>query len=195
MLKKAAMFGLDARITLVIFASISFISYAIYKDNIKSNIATQYLNDMKSVIQAYKNFKNDTGYKVTEFSNPYYYNISQLVSLPIDNSKPYTKMYNGPYIEYDLTGSDSTIHNPSLNVDVSMVSVSYNNSWVSTPHPDTTKCSDTDCFKWIVFLNVPNYIAKKIDLIADGSESDDTGSIRLKANGSNYDVFMSIETE
>tara|TARA_Y100001960_G_C14777779_1_gene884371 strand:+ start:1483 stop:2070 length:588 start_codon:yes stop_codon:yes gene_type:complete len=195
MFKRAAMFGLDTRITLIIFMSISAIGFASFYSSLNSITATQYSTDMKSVIQAYQNFKNDTGYKITEFSNPYYYNISQLVSLPIDGSKPYTIKFKGPYIDYKLTGANNLIESPSLGGNLAIVSRSYSNSWTSAAHPGTAKCADTDCFKWLVFINVPKAFAEEIDLSVDGSTSPDTGGIRLKANGSNYDVFMPIEAE
>lgn len=193
--KKGAMFGLDARIAIILFVSISAIAFSSFYSAISSSNATQYLNDMKSIKQAYDNFRTDTGYKLTSYTNPYYYNVSELVTLAVDNNKPYTKKYNGPYLEYNLTGSNNFIAHPVLKNNIAFVSRSFNTDWATQAHPDTAKCSSNDCFTWLVVYDVKKDIAIALDESLDHELSENTGKLRLIANGDNYDVFMPLIAE
>lgn len=195
MLKKAAMFGLDSRITIIIFVAISSIGFASFYNAINKTTATNYITDMKFVIQAYQNFKNDTQYQLTKYSNPYYYNISELVTLAVDNNKPYTKKYNGPYLEYNTTGTNNIIEHPTLGNKVSIVSRSFKNNWATQAHPDTAGCTSTDCFKWVVFTEINKDLADAIDKEVDNSLNANEGIIRIKNTGTTSDVFMAIEAE
>jgi len=187
------MFGLDARITIIIFTALGLITFSSFYNQITGVSATQYITDMKSTIQAYKNFKNDTNYKLTSYSNPYYYNISELVSLTVDNSKPYTKKYKGPYIDLEIGATNNFLRHTFLEADIAFVSRSFKNSWASAT--GTQKCSDTDCFTWIVIVGIDKDTAEEIDNIVDGVKSATKGAIRLVANGSNLDVFMAAMPE
>lgn len=194
MIKKGAMFGLDARITLVVIASLTMISIPLFYKSFNRVNATHYITEINSLATAYKNFRNDTNYKLTSYAtNPYFYNTSELVSLTLDANKPYTKKYNGPYIEYDSAATSNLLTNPVLHKDVAFVSRSYANSWSSATK--NAKCADTDCFTWIVFYNVVSNIAEKVDLTIDGSNSATTGKVRLDNNGSNKDLFVAFESE
>jgi len=192
-LKKGAMFGLDARITIIIFTALGLITFASFSKQVTGISATQYITDMKSIIQAYNNFKNDTNYKLTSYSNPYFYNISELVSLTIDNSKPYTKKYKGPYIDFKIGTTNNFLTHSFLENNIAFVSRSFAKSWSSAT--GTQKCSDTDCFTWLVLYQINKDTAKEIDIIVDGKDSASTGSIRLIANGLDYDVFMAAMPE
>lgn len=194
MLKKAAMFGLDARITIIIFVTLTGVGFASYYSTFIKAGATQYITDMKSIIQAQKIFKVDTGKSISSYSNTYFYNISELVQLTIDNSKPYTKKYNGPYIDYNLGATANFIEHPSLGIKAAIVSRPIDETaWNAQAHPDSQKCSTSTCFTWVVFYNIDKATAESIDRKVDGAVTASTGAIRLIANGSNFDVFMSMQ--
>lgn len=193
--KKAAMFGLDARVTLMIFTAIGAISFVSFYRNITEVDTTQYITDMNSIKQSYQNFRTDTSYKLTSYTNPYFYNVSELVTLAVDNNKPYTKKYQGPYLDYILTGTNNLIKHPTLNLDIAFVSRSMSADWATQAHPNTVKCSANDCFTWLVIYNVPASSATEIDIKVDKVSDANNGKIRLKANGSNFDVFMPIIKE
>lgn len=193
MFKRGAMFGIDARIALIVMASLGLISTAIIYKNINKVNSTKYLTDLKSIELAYKNFKHDTNYKLTSYSNPYFYNTSELISLTLDASKPYTKKFSGPYIDYKEGATSNFIVHPISSHDIAIISRSYNNSWSSATK--TAKCSDTDCFSWVAIFNLKKSKADNIDKTVDGDITPDTGKIRTEANGSNVDLFYAMFRE
>lgn len=191
--QKGAMFGLDARIVLIIFASLSLIGFASLTNSISDSRATSILTELQSVKNAYQNFINDTKYKLTSNTNPYYYNIAELIELTRDSSKPYTLKYRGPYIKYSLSVSDNLITHPSLKLDFSIISRSYEKSWSSAD--ETSRCTDTDCFSWVVVRNLDKQTADDIDLMSDGENDTNNGKVRITSNGSGYNVYLALDRE
>jgi hypothetical protein len=90
--KKAAMFGLDARIAMAIFASLSVIAGAALYNTIKETKATQYLTEMQDLGKALEAHYLDTGVYPTK-SGPFSLMAGELV----DNSKGYTN-WKGNYL-------------------------------------------------------------------------------------------------
>lgn len=173
------MFGLDARITLVVIGSLSIITSAVMMSTVKSTVATQYLNDIKNVATAYKTFKLDTGYNVSNYSSDgtnKYYKIYELLSLNKNSGKPYTYKYRGPYLDFKRGINYSMLQHPTEDYQFLLASRSFKNSWSSF----TNKCTDTDCFVWVQARAIEPDIAKKIDELVDGKLSPTTGLVRIE---------------
>lgn len=189
------MFGLDARITLVVIASLSIITSAVMMSTVKSTVAAQYLNDIKNVATAYKTFKLDTGYDVSNYSSNgtnKYYNINELLSLSANTTKPYTLKYKGPYLAYNKGTNNSMLIHPSEKYSVLLASRSFKKNWSSF----TEKCNDIDCFVWVQAKSIDEEIANEIDVLVDGDISPITGLVRTESAGTNtLDLFYAIERE
>jgi hypothetical protein len=189
------MFGLDARITLVVIASLSIITSAVMMSTVKSTVAAQYLNDIKNVALAYQTFKADTGYDVDNYKSDgtsQYYKIYQLIKLSANHNKPYTLKYKGPYLDYARGINYSMIINPTEKYSVMLASRSFKNNWSSF----TEKCNATDCFVWVQARSIEEDIANKIDELVDGEISPTTGLVRTENAGTNtLNLFYAIERE
>lgn len=189
------MFGLDARITLVIIGTLSIVTSAVMMSTVGETVATQYANDLKSVATAYQNFKMDTGYNVSNYSSDgsnKYYKISELLSLTADSNKPYTLRFNGPYIDYNSGSNNSNLTHPSEGYSVYLASRSYKNGWANF----TNKCSSNDCFVWVEAQAIESDVARDIDVLIDGIADSDKGKVRTESAGTGIvNLFYAIERE
>ncbi|PPR08797.1 MAG: hypothetical protein CFH44_00700 [Proteobacteria bacterium] len=167
-MKKGAMFGLDARITLTIFAALGLIAFTNFYFVSRQATATQYYSEADAVGQALKNFKLDTNYQLSVNTNPYYYNIAELITLTQDANKPYTKKYKGPYLDYKTTADDYIIENPNNGLQISLVSRSLTN--FASGNSENTKCSGDNCFIFIKLYNVPTSIYDEMAIIGKDIE-------------------------
>tara|TARA_Y100001960_G_scaffold313566_1_gene376675 strand:+ start:1928 stop:2545 length:618 start_codon:yes stop_codon:yes gene_type:complete len=102
--KKAAMFGLDARIALVIFGALSVISGAALYSAIQEAKSTSYLVEMQEIAKAWEQYYLDTGdilEKNSSDSTSYNYYILRTNGLAVDNS---VNGWNGPYTPIPASG-------------------------------------------------------------------------------------------
>ena len=127
--QKAAMFGLDARIAVVILGLISLVAGVKLYASFPQMQASRMISDLNNLKVALNNFMADTQYKLTSYStNSYFYNAEDLINLTIDSNIPYTLKYRGPYIDYN-TGSDTNvIINPKTKINTYFISRSFLNS-------------------------------------------------------------------
>ena len=189
--QKGVLFGADARIALAIFAMLSIASVATLYNSNKKTQANGLIQELHTIQTAYQSFVADTVYDLTSYStNTYYYNIKELLTLTRDSEVPYTLRYRGPYLSYEegLDATSITLNQSSIIAKI--VSRSYTNSWLTANR--TEKCSDTDCFKWIMLENIDAAEAESIDFTMDNTSDHDSGKIRLVANGDNYDVYYAL---
>jgi type II secretory pathway pseudopilin PulG len=114
-LKKGAMFGLDARIALAIFGALSVISGAALYSAIQNSKVTSFVANLNEIIKAIESYYLDTGVlpKVSSTSSTIL-DITQLV----DNSENLTG-WKGPYLPYD-TGYSNAEPNLKINVGCKM---------------------------------------------------------------------------
>ncbi|MCP4356348.1 MAG: hypothetical protein GY793_12145 [Proteobacteria bacterium] len=190
--QKGAMFGLDARVALAVMAALALIDFADFIKDINKSKASQYVADLNAVKQAYQAFNQDTQYVLSDFTNPYFYNIKELIELPLDANKPYTKKYKGPYLDLKVGASDNFLVHTTSGKDIAIVSRRFN-SWDTAG--TSAKCSGSDCFTWTVIYDVEQDIAQRIDKIVDSEETPNAGKLRLEVNGNNYNAHLLIEPE
>ena len=171
-MKKGAMFGLDARIALAIFGALSVISGAALYSAIQESKAVSLLTEMREVGKAYEQYFLDTGsnpsFVSSDLSLPtgYFYKIENLVN-NIDNKSGWA----GPYLSY---AADDSYH---LNHPVYGQILMYVSDETNV-RANGSKCpSGNTCYLWVELHGVDNdALLKSIDLKVDGSDSASSGS-------------------
>jgi type II secretory pathway pseudopilin PulG len=108
MIKKAAMFGLDARIALAIFGALSVISGAALYSAIQKAKFTKYYVAFTELEKAFNAYVLDTGDMNFNSSNP---DLNMLYENAKGSTTP-VPYWNGPYLsaKYDVTGNKKFAH-------------------------------------------------------------------------------------
>lgn len=165
---KGAMFGLDARLALAIFAGLSAVTtYSIINVIGDTNKATL-ASDMKAVAIAYENMILATGTDTSQFSD-LYENTNNIFG------------WAGPYIELD-----SPRHNK-----YGAFSLMYgdNGESQSTGEPSPCKRSKP-CSVWASLDGIPTDVAYAVDELVDGKPSDYmNGRVRIRQGQNNLDII------
>lgn len=184
MLKKAAMFGLDARIALAIFGALSVISGAALYSAIQESKAMRYARDIEEIIKSIEALYLDLGaFPVFEDSTKNYYDLRYLYSNPGNNS-----YWKGPYVT-----KGEVVSSVSSYLNIQRLNNIVVNHRIGLQHP--TSCSGalgstTDHF--LVFFNpyttsfLCNFkqdLAKNIHDILDTDGDYTSGKIVVPING------------
>jgi hypothetical protein len=176
-IKKAAMFGLDARIALAIFGALSVISGAALYSAILQAKAISIIADMKEVGKAWEQYYLDTGFDLPlrdedESSVFYYsYKTAELVSSTVNGWK-------GPYLSYPVSGANDYLsHSTYTNILMEKVT---NDDWSDTDwSSERCNTSGDQCFAWVSINGInSSSIANKIDEIIDGGDGAGSGDFR-----------------
>lgn len=168
--KKAAMFGLDARIALAIFGALSVISGAALYSAIQQAKIVALVTDLTEVGKAIEAYMLDTGEDVSLTSSTM--NFKDLLEKPAGVTG-----WNGPYISPNgvLAGTNPAHyinHNEYGNI-----LIRYLNSDLGGTN--STNCSTVPCFYWIQLNSMPESLVSSIDKFVDGSNSPTTGNARI----------------
>ena len=170
MIKKGAMFGLDARIALAIFGALSVISGAALYSAIKESKSIAKLSQIQEVVKAYEQFYLDTGAHVKKSTGDII-NIEELV----DNTEVRAN-WKGPYLSYKKADSRNGLQ---TEYDDIVTRVRINGTWGETSGVVADECiSKEDCQLWIGWLGLPQNISDYIDEKIDGTLNDSEGDIR-----------------
>lgn len=186
-MKKAAMFGLDARIALAIFGALSVISGAALYSAIQDAKVTSYITDMDNAGKATAQYLLDTGVYppilgVTATGAGY---LDTLYL--IKNGSPAINNWNGPYLSYSDDYSDANgllLHTSGNKI---VMSVMKTSTWedVRLNTNDGPRCEkgDASCAVFACISDLPANIQTAIDVKVDGGTADsDEGSVRYLAN-------------
>tara|TARA_Y100001960_G_scaffold330622_1_gene425153 strand:+ start:610 stop:1206 length:597 start_codon:yes stop_codon:yes gene_type:complete len=170
--KKAAMFGLDARIALAIFGSLSVISGAALYSAIQNLKVTQIITSMREFGKAWDAYYLDTRKPLpmrgTSSSDLYRYEVNDLYE---DNG---VKGWKGPYIDPNLSVLNS----------YNIYQVNDKNTWGG---PVTTWAGNAagycqagqDCFAWVLVKGISDLsIVEAIDERVDGSDGPTVGDFK-----------------
>jgi len=179
--KKAAMFGLDARIALTIFGTLSIITGAALYSAIKNSKTISNINQMEEIGKAIISYYIDTGEYIP------YDEVSGLTDLSslITSNKPGWK---GPYIQLEPWGLPDclVVNNNHLCVRLrKKESVTNQSAPCDTVHPKSSNCGF-----WIEWYNIHKDIKQSIDLRIDKVLDPERGNVRIcpapacNANGS-----------
>lgn len=182
--KKAAMFGLDARIALAIFGALSVISGAALYSAIQQSKVISIANQISEITKAFEQYYLDTGSPIRKIGEVDAGHSNLTFSLSardlIEDSG--INGWNGPYISLD---------NPS---DSALIGV-YNfvfgliradiGTWGS-PGVITPVCSIQEtCNMWVQVNVESGELARQLELHYDGTETLDSGRVRIRADNLN----------
>ncbi len=175
--KKAAMFGLDARIALAIFGALSVISGAALYSAIQQAKVISTIAMMQEFAKAYEQYILDTGVGMPANSSHAIDTSSQnLVSNDANVSN-----WNGPYLPYSKTGS------VSLSINSNGILYGYFQragieDWDSTTGAATLlDCDGTRvCHIWVTFRTDAHAedLFKAMDEYVDGGDGFHKGKLR-----------------
>tara|TARA_Y100001960_G_C14761395_1_gene874310 strand:+ start:1800 stop:2423 length:624 start_codon:yes stop_codon:yes gene_type:complete len=189
--KKAAMFGLDARIALAIFGSLSVISGAALYSAIANAKATAFLTDIQEMGKAWEAYLLDTGSdlpKATDASGKH--------RITKDLKASTVAGWNGPYLSYTVDGTYTEyLSHPTYGV-ITMISVStlgwgLGHATATDWNVSSIRCNDTTipCNLAIQVFdpsadNITIDLAKTIDEQVDGGDGATVGKVRWYEVGS-----------
>jgi len=184
--KKAAMFGLDARIALAIFGALSVISGVALYNTVKNAKATALLASMREIGKAWESYYLDTGKNIPTQTNDlgqltgYSHKSNQLVE-NTDNIQG----WEGPYLPYAPSG---VVLKHNIYNDIFIQTTTNKATWgdnVLWFDPVNGRCPSGDtCSIWVAISGVKStsiisILDKKIDN-GDGAKS---GGFRWYDNG------------
>lgn len=190
-LKKGAMFGLDARIALAIFGSLSVISGAALYSAIQNSKVIALVSDLKEIHKAAEQYWLDTG---TELGRTHSGSITYDIQQLIDNTANKTN-WNGPYIGYEKDLVDTASLLSSRNEKVKMYGRSINDSWGGDTSsggsvPNACTGASEPCANWLGFFGLDCSFAEAIDIYIDGSLEYTEGALRVYKDGTSCAVYL-----
>lgn len=187
--KKAAMFGLDARIALAIFGSLSIIaSVALFGILNKIEVVTM-VNEFNEIGKAWEAYYVDTrspleGSGVTSVVHAKYYR--KMWNLLESNKK----RWKGPYLDYEKGDDVWKLQHPQYDT-IGMI-LTKDVEWGSSPSNswDSFFCDDDNpCYVWVMLYGMPRDLVNKIDKYVDGEIGWSKGSFRAVDFGNNIESF------
>jgi hypothetical protein len=184
--KKAAMFGLDARIALAIFGALSVISGAALYSAIQNAKATAIITEMKELGKAWEAYYLDTG-----VSLPHYASDNSTTGYFILETRPLAieelglKKWNGPYYPYSSIGSSSILTNKDEDLWLMMLGVDLDwSEWADGVCYTGVKCGIW-ARKFKSTLTLTDSLKLAIDKKIDNSDGADKGKFRWNATSIN----------
>ena len=183
-MKKAAMFGLDARIALAIFGALSVISGAALYSAIQNAKMTSIVTEMQELHKSYIAYNLDVG-EMAVYSNTFL-----LIERLIDNANS-ASGWQGPY-------TSLANHNDSR--EIYLVNKTFGRYAMrlakDTPFGEANSleaCDDTDpCYVWVQILTPDAATGNQLDLYIDGTADTDAGSLRIRSGAIYYKVGLKI---
>jgi type II secretory pathway pseudopilin PulG len=183
MLKKGAMFGLDARIALAIFGALSVISGAALYSAIKESKMVALINQMDEYGKAYYAYYLDTGSElglVDSSSNTW-----DVTPVPLVEEPSGVNGWKGPYLAREVHSNGVTLEEPRYNYMFFMRAT--NDTWDGhTSGLPTSTCeisanANKPCYVWVAIEDRNNMksLATQLDIYVDGSSTPDTGKVRV----------------
>ena len=191
MLKKGAMFGLDARIALAIFGALSVISGAALYSAIQQSKVVAAVADLNEVHKAFEQYWLDTGQKIGRVG-ALSFDVQELV----DNTDNVSN-WNGPYLPYAKHSSMThALAYPTYDA-VKVFGRSVNDAWggtatVDSVMPSTCTGVQEPCGRWAMIELMDKTMADAIDAYIDGSVDNKNGRLRVycAAVGKNCTVYF-----
>tara|TARA_Y100001960_G_scaffold151614_1_gene159949 strand:- start:653 stop:1249 length:597 start_codon:yes stop_codon:yes gene_type:complete len=191
MIKKAAMFGLDARIALAIFGALSVISGAALYSAIQQAKVIQIITQMREIGKAYEQLILDLGSEVNmDASSPTF--AREIEALKTNSiSSPFWK---GPYISIEnveaVTQRIRTTDGKKIYI-VCLQDGPFGGLNTSSG-AKTCKVGDQN-YNWVLYETFPKDIVDAIDLAVDGEIDHLNGNIRIVEWSSNsYSIYMKL---
>jgi len=189
--KKAAMFGLDARIALAIFGALSVISGVALYTVIQKAKATAMHQELIEFGKAWEAHLLDTGLDLPKYNagSPNYRDLHGL----IEDQGNFG--WNGPYGNWKMHSIwTNTLHYSRFGGGLYLMSIKSDNSWGGAVNYTNGVCTnDIDCYLWIYTSVVKGSYFKKIDDIVDSGDGAASGSFRWVNMGDAYDTRIFLK--
>tara|TARA_Y100001960_G_C14648805_1_gene814732 strand:+ start:158 stop:748 length:591 start_codon:yes stop_codon:yes gene_type:complete len=171
--KKAAMFGLDARIALAIFGALSVISGAALYSAIQQSKVTGFVAASNEVFKAIESYMLDTGQDLPADDN--HVRVRKFLELETSSLAG----WQGPYVSFKhhsvsysmIVYNSKNAYIEMLKSDIGGDTNSLDSSYVCA--------SGESCYYWFVLINIEDSLAKAIDEYVDGVSGRAAGNVRL----------------
>ncbi len=185
-MKKAAMFGLDARIALAIFGALSVISGAALYSAIKQAKVIAIVTEMTEIGKAFEAYYLDTGQFPAFLTSPaHVYDAKKLLNDTVTG-------WAGPYASFGYNSTDERFIYSTVDSEGLFAYFEYDDWGFSTAASDIGCSSGEQCGVFIQLRSVDRATADEIDLTVDGSLSPTSGQIRLHGDVDNPAVYYRI---
>jgi Tfp pilus assembly protein PilE len=195
MLKKGAMFGLDARIALAIFGALSVISGAALYSAIQDSKATAILVGMQEVAKASEQFYLDTGVELSQFGTSTDWEKSERISAQLISD---TKAgWKGPYLPNEISTNNALRANFNADSDIRLIYLNHGSTWGNgtswTPAGYCTVAADP-CSLWVYISVKPGNqgLAEAIDVKVDGEVDAHNGNFKWIHYAASTHLFLKI---
>jgi len=169
--KKAAMFGLDARIALTIFAALSVITGAALYKAVQHAKVVAIHQEFVEIEKAIESYMLDTGQNMPVTTDP------ALVNTHLDVDELFESSiigWKGPYLELKKDLSD-----PDDSMRTWHDKATYRSLFITYRKANKMNCDGTDpCFYWIDINHISVDMAKKLDIYVDSINDEVSGKIR-----------------
>jgi hypothetical protein len=168
-IKKAAMFGLDARIALAIFGALSVISGAALYSAIKESKIVSVVAELNEVSKAIEEYMLSTGLDIKTDTGS---NTDLLFGNLIENSGD--SGWSGPYFSKGVLSANKRVitYRDFGNLAIRNIESNVGGTNWSPPNGCTVK----PCYYWLQITNYPN--PSEIDEKVDGLIDKNTGNVR-----------------
>tara|TARA_Y100001960_G_scaffold250277_1_gene266546 strand:+ start:14111 stop:14701 length:591 start_codon:yes stop_codon:yes gene_type:complete len=171
--KKAAMFGLDARIALAIFGALSVISGAALYSAITSANVTQRLTQIKEVEKAIEQYYLDTG-SMLPFSTTI--PTADLSAYALVEKPAGVTGWNGPYVSIPKHPTGDYLLNNDLRI---AITFSRTDDFSTSA---TCLRSSPDCAVYVLYITESKY-SNDYEKTLDGNDTaDDIGNFRVRGS-------------
>ena len=183
MIKKGAMFGLDARIALAIFGALSVISGAALYSAIQDAKVTQIVTESNNISMAVEQYLLDTGSlpPICGGTSNYDLDIQALTTKPSGVTN-----WNGPYISFEETSTACKLIRPKDSINI-ILSYSNSQEWADeTATARTCSKSSTSCDVYIIYQTTQEF-ADELEKKIDGNDNKLAGKFRTRTT----DTFIS----
>tara|TARA_Y100001960_G_scaffold51090_1_gene52065 strand:- start:5241 stop:5852 length:612 start_codon:yes stop_codon:yes gene_type:complete len=181
MIKKAAMFGLDARIALAIFGALSVISGAALYSAIQGAKVTAIITELNEISKAHEAYYLDTGSPLGLWSTSLHTtSIKDLISNISSRAN-----WQGPYLPYSTTVDYVLKHSIYDNIIIYRID-DDTGTWGGTEGTDfvsyggCTAGSTSSCNYYTVMEFIPKAIADAIDKQVDGALNYKSGNVKVR---------------
>tara|TARA_Y100001960_G_C14771563_1_gene880395 strand:- start:3238 stop:3804 length:567 start_codon:yes stop_codon:yes gene_type:complete len=172
-LKKAAMFGLDARIALAIFGALSVISGAALYSAIQESRVVSLIAELSEIEKAIEQYYLDTGHMVPQKGSTSDGLFEELVTSSEIG-------WNGPYVSRERRDDISLYDGTATGYIVLRLG---EKSSVTYSRQACSDLSDDDCVYWLEWYAIDKDIKNKIDERIDGVLGGNNGKVRVCPSG------------
>tara|TARA_Y100001960_G_scaffold333776_1_gene440906 strand:- start:3410 stop:4030 length:621 start_codon:yes stop_codon:yes gene_type:complete len=196
--KKAAMFGLDARIALAIFGALSVISGAALYSAISSAQAEKWRQTFTEIVKATEQYYLDNGKTIPAFNshfNPLY--LNDLVA-----NRESLSTWNGPYLSHNVEGSvglsDALVKTLGSGATLGAY-LRTGADWAEANDMNSDglcTMNASDCYEWISIYGDSStnteQLFTSLDNLVDNGDGELKGDVRLVRYMNFYLMFKGI---